>query len=226
MRYRLLALLLLGALGLGACRSDDPSRKVAQGDALFSVSFDEPGAWEEGAYPVETSQPDSSLAVVDGRYRIEHHAARSSSFTWGVGGEAAENVIVEVEAAQVSEENDNLYGVLCRVQTDDSGATRGYALVISGDGHYGIATVERGALSFLLEWHQSDAIHQGQASNTIRAICVDDYLAVYANGTFLGDVTDSALREPGQVGLIAGVKRESAVTVTFDDLAVYEGEQE
>jgi len=227
MRIRSLApLLLLGALVLGACGSDDPSRKVTQGDTLFTVSFDEPGAWEEGAYPVESSPPDSTLAVADGRYRIEHRAARSSSFTWGVGGEPAGNVIVEVEAAQASAEDDNLYGVLCRVQTDDSGATRGYALLISGDGHYGIAMFERGALSFLLEWHQSDAIHQGQANNTIRAVCVDDYLAVYANGTFLGDVTDSALGGPGQVGLIAGVKRESTVTVTFDNLAVYEGRRE
>jgi len=217
MRIRsLVPLLLLGALVLGACGSDDPSRKVTQGDTLFTVSFDEPGAWEEGAYPVESSPPDSTLAVADGRYRIEHRAARSSSFTWGVGGEPAGNVIVEVEAAQTSAEDDNLYGVLCRVQTDDSGATRGY----------GIATFERGALSFLLEWHQSDAIHQGQASNTIRAVCVDDYLAVYANGHFLGDVTDSALSGPGQVGLIAGVKRESTVTVTFDNLAVYEGRRE
>jgi len=226
MRTRPLALLLLGALVLGACGSDDPSRTITQGDALFTASFDEPGTWEEGIYPVDGSQPNSTLAVVDGRYRIEHRSGRSSTFTWGVGAETAENVIVEVEAAQASEEKDNLYGVLCRVQADSSGATRGYALLISGDGHYGIAAFDRDTLTFLLDWHQSDAIHQGQASNTIRAECVEDYLAVYANGTFLGDVTDSALSGPGQLGLIAGVTQESAITVTFDNLVAYEASRQ
>lgn len=226
MRYRLLALALLGALALGACGGDDPARTIAQGEALFTVSFDAPGVWEEGAWPLDSDQPDSTLTLADGRYRITHRAADSNSFTWGVGGEAAENVIVEVEAEQLSDEDDNLYGVLCRVQTGDAGQTRGYALLISGDGHYGIAALDRGALAFVLEWRQSDAIHQGQAGNTIRAECVGDYLALYANGVFLGDVTDSTISGPGQVGLIAGVKRESAVVVTFDNLIVYEGRQD
>jgi hypothetical protein len=52
---------------------------------------------------------------------------------------------------------------------------------------------------------------------------VDDYLAVYANGKFLGDVTTSTYNRPGQVGLIAGVTGEAEVSVAFDNLAVYEG---
>jgi len=64
---------------------------------------------------------------------------------------------------------------------------------------------------------------QGRASNTIRAVCVDDYLAIYANGTFLGEVKSSDYRRAGQVGLVAGVSRNKDIRVAFDNLAVYEG---
>jgi hypothetical protein len=143
--------------------------------------------------------------------------------TWGAGGDAYENVIIEVEAEQLSPEKDTLYGAMCRLVTDDSGNTTGYALLVSGDGQYGIAEVNGRSLSFLLDWHQSKTIKQGQAVNTIRAVCVDNYLAVYANGKFLGDVTSDTYRRPGQVGLIAGVTGGAEVYVAFDNLAVYDG---
>jgi hypothetical protein len=98
----------------------------------------------------------------------------------------------------------------------------GYVLLISGDGHYGIAELSRNSLDFLLEWHQSDAINTGEAANTIRAECVDDYLAVYANGEFLGEVEDSGYLRAGQVTLVAGVSPDATVSVAFDDLTVTE----
>jgi hypothetical protein len=221
MKRAVMAMMVVGALILAACSEDDPAREVTQGEELFAVGFDAPGTWEEGAYPADA--PTSILTIADGRYEIEHRAEGSSSFTWGAGGEDYQNVIVEVNAEQLSDENDNLYGVACRLAENSDGSQNGYALLISGDGHYGIATIRNDTLNFLLDWHQSDAIHQGQAANTIRAVCVDDYLAIYANGTFLGDVTDSTYLRPGQVGLVAGVTRDSAVRIAFDDLTGYDG---
>jgi hypothetical protein len=211
--------ILLAACGGGY----DPSKTAVKGADVFSATFDEPGGWETGTRTDETGALLSSLAVVAGRYQIDHTAGRSSSFVWGAGGDAVENVIIEVETEQLSQEKDNLYGVACRLAADDRGDTGGYALLISGDGHYGIAEIRNQSLSFLLAWHQSDAIKQGAASNTIRAVCVDDYFAVYANGTFLGEIKDSMYRRAGQVGLVAGVTGDSQVSVTFDTLVVFEG---
>jgi hypothetical protein len=196
---------------------------VTQGQELLSIPFDQPGSWEEGTYPAGAETPDSKLAITDGRYQIDLRAGESASFTWGAGGGSYENVVIEVDTEQLSSEKNNLYGVACRLAPDAQGETTGYVLLISGDGHYGIAELTNDALSFLLEWHQSDATRQGRASNTIRAVCVDDYLAIYANSKFLGQVEDADLRRAGQVGLVAGVTKGTDVSVAFDNLAVYEG---
>ena len=218
-----LAVALMLLLILAGCGSNKPAKTAVQGTELFAVDFSTPGTWEEGVYTDENGNPTATLAITDGRYQIDFHTGRDASVTWGAGGDAYENVIIEVETDQLSPEKDTLYGAMCRLATDDSGDTTGYALLISGDGHYGIAEVKGRSLSLLLDWHQSKTIKQGQAVNTIRAVCVDDYLAVYANGKFLGDVTSNTYRRPGQVGLMAGVTGEAEVSVAFDNLAVYEG---
>jgi hypothetical protein len=223
MRRWVVGIVITSALILAACGDARPAKSVTQGDELFSAAFDTPGSWEEGTYPTGSNDPDSVLAIADGRYQIEHRAARSASFTWGVGGDEVENVIVEVDTDQISAEKDNLYGIGCRLAVNSSGDVTGYALLISGDGHYAIAEVSRGSLDFLVEWHQSQAIKQGQATNTIRAVCVDNYLAVYANGTFLGDVKNDDYRRAGQVGLIAGVTKDADVSVAFDNLVAHAG---
>ncbi|MCL4239151.1 MAG: hypothetical protein KJ047_12970 [Anaerolineae bacterium] len=219
--FKLLIALGTAALALAACGGSDPSYRPVAGEMLFSESFDAPGSWEEGAYPPDAADPVSRLAIADGRYGIAHRAERAASFTWGAGGADYEEVIVEVRAEQLSAGKDNLYGVLCRLAQDDAGNWSGYALLISGDGHYGIADLSRGSLGFLLKWHQSDVIEQGQAANTIRAVCARNYLAVYANGQFLGEVKDSLYRRAGQVGLIAGANEGVTVHVAFDDLAIF-----
>ena len=211
------------SLALAACGGSDPSRRPVAGESLLNETFDAPGRWEEGAFPPEAADPASRLAVTGGRYEIAHRAERAASFTWGAGGAAYEDVIVEVRTEQLSPDKDNLYGVACRLAQDDAGDWSGYALLISGDGHYGIADLARDSLVFLLEWHQSGAIKQGRAANTIRAVCAENYLALYANGEFLGEVKDSLYRRAGRVGLIAGASQGGTVHVAFDDLNVYEG---
>ena len=213
------------ALVLTACGSER-SQVPVQGNLLFAESFDASGTWEEGIFPASSENtPDSSLAVQDGRYTITYHAGRGASFIWGVAGAdhpQARDVIIEVDAEQISAHKNNLYGVMCRLSETASG-TRGYAFLISGDGYYGIAELENNNLTFLKEWHQSGALNEGQASNTLEAICVGDYLALYANGEFLGEVTGAEYGTEGAIGLIGGSSANNAIEVTFDDLSVYAG---
>jgi len=231
MKWRLLLLVVGGlVLVLAGCGDDEPDRSVTTGSEVFSMTFDRPGAWEEAAYPVDSDTPQSVLAIVDGRYQIDHHAAGQNSFAWGASSrETPENVIIEVEVQQLTGGADSLYGIVCRAARDPQGELSGYALLVSGDGHYGIAMLQRDVyaeapyLTFLLEWHQSDAIKQGDAANTLRAVCVDDYFALYANGTFLGDVTDDTYRRPGQMGLLAGGDEDSRSSVVFDNVTAYNG---
>jgi hypothetical protein len=231
MKWRLLLLVAVGlVISLAACGDDDPDQSVSPGDEVFRATFDEPGMWEEATYPAGAGSPQSTLAIVDGRYRIDHQAVEQNSFAWGASTrDTPENVIIEVEAQQLSGGDGTLYGIVCRAASDPQGELSGYTLLISGDGHYGIATLERDVfaeapfLTFLLEWEQSDAIKQGDAVNSLRAECVGDYLALYANGEFLGDVTDDTYRRPGKVGLLVGGDEGSSTSVVFDDVTVLAG---
>jgi hypothetical protein len=220
----LLVFIALLMVILAAC-GEDASRTPVEGDTLLHVTFEDPADWETGAFPVDAETPASVLAIDGGQYRIDHRAAESASFVWGAGGDMVENVIVETQTEQVSTENDNFYGIGCRLHEGREGIS-GYVLLISGDGHYGIARLSNRSLSFILDWHQTDAINKGRADNTIRAVCVDDYLALYANDEFLGDVTDDRFMQPGQVGLFAGVTKDHLVSVVFDDMTLYEGRLE
>lgn len=219
----MLALMMVLAFILAACGSDDPDYSVNTGDELFGVTFDDSGAWETGSYSADAGEPNAVLAIEDGRYLIDYRAERSASLTWGVGGEAVQDVVIEVDTEQLGGADDNLYGVACRLVEDENGDATGYLLLISGDGHFGIAELSRKSLDFVLEWHQSDVINQGAAANTIRAACVDDYLAIYANGEFLGDVKDDRYMRDGQVALVAGTTQGQSIRVAFDNLTVYEG---
>jgi hypothetical protein len=115
---------------------------------------------------------------------------------------------------------------MCRVNAEGEG----YAFLISSDGFGAIAAVikgssERGSLNLIDEWSENDAINPGQSENTIRAVCIDDYLALYVNGEFVGDVEDERFADSGQAGLIAGLLVENPdeageVIIEFDDLRV------
>lgn len=211
-------------LALAACGGDaEPA--IETGAVIATDMFEASGIWEEGAYPADAPTPDSALAVRDGRYVLEHRAGRTASFTWGAGGEAYEDVIIEVEAEQLSGDKDNLYGVGCRLAGDAPGEQSGYVFLIGGDGHFGIGELDDQILTFdgLLPWRQSGVIRQGAATNTIRAACLGDTLALSVNGEFLGSVTNKAYRRAGQVGFFAGADAEQSIAVAFDNLTLREG---
>ena len=218
--------LLAGAamLALAACGGDSEPA-IDTGAILATETFDASGGWEEGSYPADAPTPDSALAVRDGRYVLEHHAGRTASFTWGAGGALYEDVIIEVEAEQLSEDKDNLYGVGCRLAGDEPGEQNGYVFLIGGDGHFGIGELDDQILTFdgLLAWRQSGVIKQGAATNTIRAACLGDTLALSVNGEFLGSVTSDAYRRAGQIGFFAGADEGRSIAVAFDNLTLSEG---
>jgi len=226
----LMVVIIVGIAGFALLQSDDDesSRNIEAGELLDSVTFDEAGQWEEGEYVAYRPNTDevisrTTLTIQNGHYEMTYETA-DPSFTLGLGGERvkpAANVIIDVNTEQLSGADDNLYGVVCRLTVNEAGRpTGGYAVLISGDGHYGIAQLRSTNLEFILDWHQSDVIKQGQAQNTIRAVCVDDYVGIYVDGQFLGEVNDVSNQSEGQVALIVGTNRDQKTHIAFDDLAV------
>ncbi|MEX1247455.1 MAG: tetratricopeptide repeat protein [Anaerolineales bacterium] len=140
---------------------------------------------------------------------------------WAMPGRLFGDVRIEVTARKQSGSNNNFLGLVCRLQ-GTSGSGDFYAFIISSDGYYGITKRINGGVMVTVDGEPltpSPSILQGEAANTITAVCSGDLLALYVNGELLVETTDSTLAS-GQVGLIAGTFDEPT-SIFFDDFAVY-----
>lgn len=140
---------------------------------------------------------------------------------WWVNPERRfDNVIINVEARQVSGPNNNAYGVICRYQSEENF----YVFLISGDGYYTIGKYQSGVenVTYLTEngqFQPSDAIHIGVATNEMRVSCIGNQLSLEVNGTPLVSVTDPTF-VTGDIGLAAGTLTAGTAVVEFDNVKV------
>jgi len=180
--------------------------------ALLEDDFSDPGSgWEVGDYDT------GSVGYKDGIYFVT--SLGGGDMMWGVASRSFDNLVIEVDATQVSApaNDNNAYGVMCRVQPNDDG----YLLHISGDGYYSIYRVVGGNSEALLDWAKSDLILQGNATNQILAVCDGPDLALFINGELLGEANDSTFSE-GDIALTATSFEEGEPTeIHFDNLVVY-----
>ncbi|GJM42404.1 MAG: hypothetical protein DHS20C20_26860 [Ardenticatenaceae bacterium] len=191
---------------LSACGG--PSQGYQTGDVLVSESFNNASAWE--AYVSD----DTDLQVEDGKYRVQ---VGSGGYIWGLNEVEHNDVVIEVTSDQLSSYDNNAYGVMCRADVSNNGD--GYYFLISGDGYYSISKGEGDDVTPLVEWASSSAVNEGQAENTILAVCVANYLALYVNGDFVAEVQDSDYLT-GYAGFAAAAFEGGEADVTFDDLTI------
>jgi len=107
-----LGLAALGCLLLVSCGSSTTGgavRQITKGQELAFYDFNEPHTFEEGAYGPAT------LRVGDGYYQIDVHQG-DNQLWWGQWGDTYSDVMIEVDVNQISERNENAYGVMCRVR--------------------------------------------------------------------------------------------------------------
>ena len=185
----------------------------ASGNVLMQDDFSDPNSgWEVGDYE------DGSVGYGDGYYFVT--ATRDDGAMWGVAYQDFTDVTVEVDATQVQApaNDNNAYGIKCRVQTGE-GSGDGYALLVSGDGYYSIQEITDGDYDPLVDWTTSPVINQGDATNRIRAVCVGDRLALYVNGELLAETTGTTYTS-GDISLMAATLEPEMTEVHFDNLVV------
>lgn len=205
------ALLVLVSFTM-ACSVLGSSATPTPANVLLNENFsDNTTGWEVGQYN------EGEVGYKDGAYAVISTAA--SSAMWGVSPSSYNNTVIDLDTTQVSAptNNNNDYGVMCRVQ--DSGD--GYALLISGDGFYGIQLASAGSFTNLVEWTSSDLINKGNATNHIRVICDGNTLTLYVNGKKLAETTDSTFSS-GKIGLSATTYESDPTEIHFDNLIVSE----
>ena len=167
--------------------------------------------WETGDYE------GGSVGYKDGAYFVV--SSDENTTMWGVANKSFDDVVIEVDATQVSASSDdnNDYGVICREHDDG----QGYYMLISGDGYYAIARAENEEFEWLVDWTESDVIRQGNATNHIRATCDGSTLALFVNGQRLATAEDSAFAS-GDIALTATTYEDVATEIHFDNLKVRE----
>jgi hypothetical protein len=203
-----LTMLALAASGCGG----EPAEQYSLGPVLLNEAFTQVDAWEQYA----DADTGTNLQIADGAYQVQ---TGDQGYIWGLNEREHDDVVMEVTTNQFSTHLNNAYGLMCRADTSNNGD--GYYFLISGDGYYSIARGEGEDITPLVEWQESSAINEGQASNKLRAVCVGDYLALYVNDQFLAETTDAAYRS-GYAGFAAAAFEEGNVDVDFDNLTVWE----
>ncbi|NDJ85850.1 MAG: hypothetical protein GYB66_08195 [Chloroflexi bacterium] len=212
--WKWLPLLLLGVFVLAACGSEEPEHAddiVFSPEEAISIAFED--------FEVGTFGDGSSLSTVDSTYLVNSTNEDGNRYLFGVSQDPAlelKNLRIDVTATPRSGGEDNWYGVMCRVDTSG----QGYAFLISGDGFWALARATGRNLDFLENWQETDAINTGRESNEISVRCVEDYLALYVNGEFVGDHNNGDISTAGAIGLLAGGAEDNAITVAFEDLVV------
>jgi hypothetical protein len=96
----------------------------------------------------------------------------------------------------------------------------GYLFLIQGNGSFGIFRADSRSLTPLVNWTANNGrVSTDPLENTLRAVCVGNYLAFYANGEFLADAIDDTYAN-GQVGMAASAANRLGAEINFDDLTV------
>ncbi len=205
MGFKRLALVLL-LLVVAGCRHTPDERPYRTGNRLLDVNFDHGYDWENYA----NAQTGVWMGIDNGAYRI---ALTKPGYTFGFNTQMHDNVSIETQTSQLSGDNNNAYGVMCRAEPSGNGL--GYFFFISGDGYWSIRKGTADGAKPLVEFTTTNAIHQGRSLNTIRVLCIQDYLALYVNDIFVGATYDSAYQR-GFAGLVAAVPNKGTVEVTYD----------
>ena len=208
MSRKMFTFFVLAVMVLLSAACGGPSQEYETGEVLLNESFNESAAWETYV------SDEAALQVVDGAYRVQ---TGDGGYIWGLNESEHDDVVIEVTSNQLSAFENNAYGVMCRSDTSNNGD--GYYFLISGDGYYAIAKGEGDDVNELVEWETSSAINQGQASNTIRAVCIGDYLALYVNGEFLADTEDGEYTS-GYAGFAATAFEGGSTDISFDNLTI------
>lgn len=180
------------------------------GQVLLEDDFSNPASgWEVGDYD------SGSVGYTSDAYSVI--SLGESDFMWGVAFRDFDDVVIEVEAEQVRApgNDNNAYGVMCRVQDNGDG----YMLRVSGDGFYAIHKWSNDELVSLVDWTTSDVIRLGNDTNMIRAICDGPVLVLEVNGQQLATAQDQEFSS-GDVALSATSFEESPTEVHFDNLVV------
>ncbi len=210
-----LAVMFIMAGCIGSAPLAQPSQGYRMGQLLLEDSFETAGDWRQ--YDADTVQ----MRIDKGRF---HMRVQGSAYYWTINQFPHEDAIIDVEVRGLNVPDVSGYGVICRANPNNNG--NGYYFLISDDGSYSIRRGIRNEVTALRSWTTHPAIYTDGRPNQMRVICLDNYLALYVNDTFITEVHDQFFQQ-GVVGLgVVTTSESDALEVTFDDLRIWQASSE
>lgn len=206
-----LVIIILSVI-LAGCATDEaqPSVEIVLGDVIYENSFDDPTSWETFGLI------DTQFGISNGEYTAISAGGGYIPVTNGV---SHRNVVMEVTAEQFAGSDTTIYGIMCR--THPRLTSIGYYFLINSAGSYGIRIGETDRIRVFVPWTEHPAINRALDTNTIRAVCVDDYFALYINDQFIAEARHDWLEE-GNMGLVISSPDGVEVAVKFDDVTIWD----
>lgn len=212
MRILLFSGLLVGLLV--ACapgQPTEPTQRISLGDEQARYTFDDANTpWD-----VFSLNGDQAIfRVLDGV--LQGAVIANHGYIWSLNNSRYNDVAISATAQQTKGARGNGFGVMCRANEQGDG----YYFLVSSAGQFAILKAQPNVSdpARLVDWRSNPAIFQKDEANEIRAICVGDYLAFYANNHFLAEVHDSEFSS-GELGVVLGAIDET-LWVNFDDIVV------
>ncbi len=173
------------------------------------VSFDQADDWE--AY---SSATGTQLDIENHVYRA---STLSAGYAWGLNAVEHSDIVLETDVTPLTIYSDTAAGIMCRADESDNGD--GYYFMVNGNGYYSIRIGKGSGIDALIDWTPSKAIHTGIDRNIIRAVCLQNQLAMYVNDELVGSVIDDTYSQ-GFTGLaVAG--GDNGTDMAFDSVTFY-----
>ena len=199
--------------GTLACSLSDylPKNTPAPGQVLYQDDFSNTNSgWDTW------SDNDATVSYLDGGLRFKINKAQYDF--WSRPGKRFDNASLQVDATKMTGPDNNDFGLICRYKDED----HFYAFLISSDGYAGIVKMKDGQYQLITTDHMqySEIIRRGNATNHLRAECLNQTLYFYVNDQALLSTQDSDY-DSGEIGLVTGSYEEPGVDILFDNFLVY-----
>jgi hypothetical protein len=181
----------------------------------YSETFDSADAWMAG------EGANAMGHIGDGSYEMTLGADTFDEQFWASGGRNFADAVFEVEATPLEGTEDNGYGMLFRVNTDEDSF---YVFKVSSDGYVFIAFCTAGCAQQEVlvdrDWFESQAINRGfNTTNTLRVVATGPEMSFFINDTEVGQATDDSLMH-GDIGLFGETFAPGGLRVAFDNFVV------
>lgn len=187
--------------------------KLSKSDTILKEEFTS----EDTGWDIFSDEFGNIVGYNNGAYQILVN--EPSVYLFGSSGLNVRDAVIKVSTQYTSGPEDNVFGVACRYQDVDNY----YQFSISTDGYYGIAKRVGGELTWLGDEEkmlESEFIHTGANTNILTAVCNKELLQLSVNGHDLMKISDSDIKEPGDIALMAGTFDEQGVDISFDHLII------